>query len=84
VLDRRISHPRQVLSVGQAVEVTIVSVDEGQRRIALSMVEQAKRTRDADDAAARSGEQAALDQINERRSLGTFGDLLSASKRKPR
>ena len=70
--------------VGDTVEVTIVSVDEQQRRIALSMVEQARRSRDAEDSAARHTEQAALDQINEKRSLGTFGDLLAASKRKPR
>ena len=59
-----------------------MAVDEQQRRISLSMVEQAKRARDADDAAARRGEQTALDQLNENRSLGTFADLLAASKRK--
>jgi small subunit ribosomal protein S1 len=84
VLDRRISHPRQVLNVGDAVEVTVVAVNLDQRRISLSMVEQVKKERDADDAASRRGERAALDQLNESRSLGTFGDLMAASKRKPR
>jgi small subunit ribosomal protein S1 len=84
VLDRRISHPRQVLSIGDSVEVTVLAVDEQQRRVSLSMVEQVKRERDAEEGAARRGEQAALDQLNETRSLGTLGDLLAASKRKPR
>jgi hypothetical protein len=45
------------------------------------MVEQARRQRDAQDATARSEEQAVLGEMNERRSLGTFADLLQASKR---
>jgi hypothetical protein len=48
------------------------------------MVEAAKRERDAADDAARRDEQTALGQLNESRSLGTLGDLLAASKRKPR
>lgn len=83
-LDRRISHPRQVVSIGDAVDVSIVAIDGDQRRISLSMVEQMKRARDAEDATARRAEQTALDQLNENRSLGTFADLLAASKRKPR
>jgi small subunit ribosomal protein S1 len=82
ILDRRISHPRQVVAVGDRVDVTVMAVDESQRRISLSMVEQARRDRDAQDSAARDGEQAALGQLNERRSLGTFADLLAASKRR--
>jgi transcriptional accessory protein Tex/SPT6 len=81
VLDRRISHPRQVVSVGDRVEVTVLSVDEAARRIALSMVEQARRERDTQESTERGEEQAALDQMNERRTLGTFADLLAASKR---
>ena len=80
-LDRRIAHPRQVVSVGDRVEVTVLTVDDAQRRIGLSMVEQARRQRDAQDATARSEEQAVLGEMNERRSLGTFADLLQASKR---
>jgi small subunit ribosomal protein S1 len=83
-LDRRISHPRQVVGIGDAVDVTIVAVDGEQRRISLSLVEQMKRARDAEDAATRRAEDVALDQLNEKRSLGTFADLLAASKRKPR
>lgn len=84
VLGRRISHPRQVVNIGDSVEVTVMAVDAAQRRISLSMVEQAKRERDATDDAARRDEQTALGQLNDTRSLGTFGDLLAASKRKPR
>jgi len=83
-LDRRVAHPRQVVSIGDRVEVTVLAVDEEQRRISLSMIEQLRRERDAQDAAARTEEQAALGQVNERRSLGTFADLLAASKRPPR
>jgi small subunit ribosomal protein S1 len=80
-LDRRIAHPRQVVTVGDRVDVTIMTVDEAQRRISLSMVEQARRERETQDTKARDEEQAALGEMNERRSLGTFGDLLAASKR---
>jgi small subunit ribosomal protein S1 len=80
-LERRVSHPRQVVSVGDAIEVTVVSIDEGQRRIGLSMVEQAKRRRDNEEATSRTEEESALGKINERRSLGTLADLLANSKR---
>ncbi len=33
---RRVSHPREVLSVGQEIEVEVISVDRERRRIALS------------------------------------------------
>lgn len=84
VLDRRISHPRQVVSLGDPVDVTITAIDAEQRRVSLSMVEQAKQARDADEATARRAEQNALDQLNQNRTLGTLGDLLAASRRKPR
>lgn len=79
-LDRRVSHPRQVVSVGDHVEVTVLAVDDVQRRISLSMVEQARRERDEQEATARADEQTALGQMSERRSLGTFADLLAGSK----
>ncbi|MCK6556659.1 S1 RNA-binding domain-containing protein [Candidatus Binatia bacterium] len=79
-LDRRVSHPRQVVAVGDRVEVTVLAVDPGQRRLTLSMVEQARRERDTQEASARAEEQAAVDGMNRKHSLGTFGDLLAASK----
>jgi len=80
-LERRVAHPRQALSLEAPVEVTVLAVDEAQRRISLSMVENAKRTRDAQDEQVRGETAAALGQVNERKSLGTFADLLAASKR---
>jgi small subunit ribosomal protein S1 len=82
VLDRRVSHPRQAVTIGDQVEVTVLAVDEAQRRVSLSMIENARRARDAQDSTARGETDAALGQMNERRSLGTFADLLAASKRK--
>jgi small subunit ribosomal protein S1 len=83
-LDRRVAHPRQVVSVGDAVQVTVQAVDEAQRRISLSMVEAARRERDAQETTARRETESAMGQMNERRSLGTLADLLAASKRERR
>lgn len=80
-LDRRVSHPRQIVGIDDRVEVTVLAIDQAQRRISLSMVEQARRQRDEQEVRGRSEEESALGQINERRSLGTFADLLAASKR---
>jgi len=81
-LERRVAHARQIVSVGDRVTVTVLAVDPAQRRISLSMVEQARRERDAQGVAARNEEQSALDQMNQPRKLGSFADLLAASKRK--
>ena len=83
-LDRRISHPRQVLTPGQEVEVTVLGVDPEKRRISLSMVEQARQARDAATVEQRADEAATMAQTNERQSLGSFADLLAASRSKPR
>jgi len=83
-LDRRIAHPRQVVNVGDAVEVTVLAIDDAQRRISLSMVEQARRERDALDSSEKQEEANALGRVNEKRNLGTFADLLAASKRERR
>jgi small subunit ribosomal protein S1 len=81
-LERRISHPRQVVNAGDEVEVSVVSIDAEQRRIGLSMVEQARREQEKSESSARIAEAEALQQVNQRRSLGTLGDLLAASARK--
>jgi len=80
VLDRRVAHPRQVVSVGDTVDVTIVSLDPEKRRIGLSMIERAKQMQDAGDAEARRETEAHLAQSNARSSLGTLGDLLAKSR----
>lgn len=81
VLDRRLSHARQAVSIGQEIEVTVLAVDPEQRRISLSMVEQARVARDAGIATERADEQATVAQANQRRTLGTFAELLAASKK---
>lgn len=81
-LDRRVSHPRQLLNVGQEVEVTVLGVEMEKRRISLSMVEHARQARDAAVATERSDEASVVAQTNERRSLGSFADLIAASRGK--
>jgi small subunit ribosomal protein S1 len=80
--ERRLSHPRQALSVGQVVEVSVLGIDAAQRRISLSMVERAIREREAADREDREAERHALAELNKPRSLGTLGDLLEAAKKK--
>lgn len=80
--DRRLSHPRQVLSVGQVAEVTVLAIDTAQRRISLSMVERAIRDREVAERQDREDEKRALAEINRPRSLGTLGDLLDAAQKK--
>jgi small subunit ribosomal protein S1 len=81
-LDRRVSHPRQVVAVGDRVEVTVVGLDLEKKRIGLSMVEQARRAHDAAEEVERRETEAALARPDDRQSLGTLGDLLSASRRR--
>jgi small subunit ribosomal protein S1 len=82
VLDRRISHPRQVVSIDDEVEVTIVEIDPGKRRIGLSMVESAKRAKDAAETEERRDTEAHLAKPGEEQALGKFADLLAKSRRK--
>ena len=80
-LDRRVSHPRQVVTIGDEVEVTVVSVDPEKRRIALSMVESARRARDAAEIGESRETAEFLARSHESTSLGTLGDLLAARKK---
>lgn len=82
-LDRRVSHPRQAVAIGDEVDVTVISVDPEKRRIALSMVESARRSRDAGELAESRETADLLARANEAKGFGTLGELLSASK-KPR
>src|SRR5947208_4387272 len=59
-LDRRVSHPRQVVSIDEEVAVTVVSVEPDKRRIGLSMVEQARRAREAAEVEERRDTEATL------------------------
>ena len=76
-LDRRVSHPRQIVAIGDRVEVTVVEVDPAKRRIGLSMVERARQAKDAADAEERRDTDQVLAQSSETPSLGTLADLLS-------
>ena len=82
VLDRRISHPRQAVTIGDEVDVTVVSIEPEKRRIGLSMVESARRARETADAAERGETAELLARSKDAKSFGTLGDLL-ASKRRP-
>src|SRR5512143_567265 len=68
---KRISHPREVVKEGQAVEVKVEAVDPAQRKLSLSLAE-----------ISRAEEEAAADMKQYQQStstpqnLGTFGELL--------
>lgn len=68
---RRIKHPNEVLNIGDAVEVTVLSVDHEKRRIALSL-DPARKT------PGEAGPQPA-DYAKPSQGMGTLGDLLRQS-----
>jgi small subunit ribosomal protein S1 len=82
VTDRRLSHPRQALTAGQQVEVTVLAVDPAQRRLSLSMVERAKTEREATERAEREDEKRTMESLNQPQSMGTLGDLLDAARKR--
>ncbi len=67
--NKRLSHARQALSLGDTVEVVVKAIDREQRRISLSI----KAAADAADAERREGEPR---EHKEAQGLGTFADLL--------
>src|SRR5262245_14376365 len=79
-LDRRVAHARQVVSVGDRVEVTVVALDVEKRRIGLSMVEQAKRQRDQTEETERRETEEAIASLSTPRGFGTLGDLLTRKR----
>lgn len=82
VLDRRISHPRQAVTIGDEVEVTVLSVEPEKRRIGLSMVESKRRARETAEAAERGETAALLARSQDAKSFGTLGDLLASKRRR--
>lgn len=80
-LDRRLSHARQALNLGDTVQVTVLAVDEEQRRLSLSIVEQARQSRDAQEAVERFEQADAITKTNERKSLGTLADLIRTPRK---
>ena len=82
-LDRRVSHPRQIVSVGDTVDVTVVELDVEKRRIGLSMVERARQAKEAGEADELRDTEQVLEQSSRKTTLGTLGDLL-ATPSKPK
>ena len=82
VLDRRIAHPRQAVSIGDSIDVTVVEIDPAKRRIGLSMVETAKRAKDDAELEERRETEAHLAKDGDAKSLGTFADLLARTRSK--
>lgn len=68
---RRLMHPKEVVSPGQAVEVTILSIDPDKRRLSLSMAEAARAQEQAELIEARAAVPPAP------KKLGTFADLFA-------
>jgi len=83
-LDRRVSHPRQIVSIGDTVDVTVVELDPVKRRIGLSMVERARQAKEGAEAEERRDTERVLSQSSEKPSLGTLADLLARSPRPKR
>ncbi|HEY2385370.1 MAG TPA: S1 RNA-binding domain-containing protein, partial [Candidatus Binatia bacterium] len=84
-LTGRVAHPRNVVQVGQEVDVTVVGVEPDKRRIGLSMVEAARREREqVESAQKREDRETIASKLGERRGLGTLGELLAASAKKPK
>lgn len=79
-LDRRIAHPREVVTAGDEIDVTVVTVDPVKKRLGLSMVENARRARDAEEAQDREEVQKVVDRMGRGGGLGTFADLLKGRK----
>jgi small subunit ribosomal protein S1 len=72
--DRRISHPQEVLNVGDRVQATVLGIDMERHRISLSL-----------DGERQNPERVAsmmADYAKPRESSGTFGDLLRESMNK--
>jgi small subunit ribosomal protein S1 len=78
VVGRRISHPQEVLSVGDRVQVKVLSIDPEKRRIGLSLkLEEPAQTPEANDTTPPVEAYAKPKQ-----GFGTLGDLLKESMRK--
>ncbi len=82
-LDTRVAHPKNVVKVGDEIDVTVVGLEPDKRRIALSMVESARREREQSEASARREERETIAaKTPEVRGLGTFGELLASTMKK--
>jgi small subunit ribosomal protein S1 len=73
---RRITHPQEVLNVGDRVEATVLSVDPDKRRISLSLASQGEAVESPKQ------EVNLADYAKPKQSFGTLGDLLKESMKK--
>lgn len=71
---RRVNHPREVVQLGQRVEVRVLGVDAGRRRLSLSMAPLVSEEQAAETAAVASYQPPT-------EGLGTFADLFNKNKR---
>jgi small subunit ribosomal protein S1 len=83
-LDRGVSHPRQLLAIGDTVDVAVVDLDPVKRRIGLSMVEHAKRAKEEAELEERRGTEKVLAEANEKPSLGALAELRAKSPKPKR
>lgn len=67
---REIKHPREVLAIGQTIEVSVLSVDHERRRISLTL---ARRAEEAENAAGHAPGPSG--------SFGSFGDFFAQKKK---
>jgi small subunit ribosomal protein S1 len=73
---RRISHPQEVVSVGERVKATVLSVDMDNHRIGLSL--DSRRQADENE----KDKVKVADYAKPKQSFGTLGDLLKESMKK--
>ncbi len=78
-LDRPVSNPKQVVAIGDEVEVSVISLEVEDHRIGLSMVETGRREREAVER-----EALATMQSTNQGSFGTLGDLLARAPARKR
>jgi small subunit ribosomal protein S1 len=71
---RRVNHAREVVKIGQGVEVTILSVDHERHRLSLSLAAAVRAAEAAEEAENRAAAPRAP------KTLGTFGDLLNKKR----
>ena len=75
---KRISHPREVLKEGDAVEVKVESVDRANRRISLALAGAARAAQEEEATLAEFRRQAG----EAPKGMGTLGDLLAKARNK--
>lgn len=78
--DKRISHPKEAVKEGQAIEVRVETVDRANRKIGLSLAEVSR----AEAEAAATIKEFQQKQSASDSGMGTLGDLLKAQMEKKR